>query len=193
MGVIATVVALTGCGVTDLFPGNDPLPDEVLLELSVQQASLSPFLGPLPDTVNAERSDGDPVAIYAGDLQLVFLPMVGDLRSRSEGDYFYAFSRQGDLDGDFDLLTTPRFNSSGDPDVVLVPLYRSLLSGGMEAIPDVAEQYLSDAPVIIPAAATHVELRFLPASTSDYELVARWPLTSFIAWQRYIEPLIPRS
>ena len=193
MGIIATVVALAGCGLTDPFPGNDPLPDEVLMELTVQQASLTPYVGPLPDTVNAERSESDPTTIFAGDIELVFLPLAGDLRPGAEGDYFYAFSRESGLDGEFDLFTTPRYNSAGDPDVVFVPLFRGAPRSGMEAIPDVAEQYLADSPIFVPDAATHIELRFLPTSNSDYALVTRWPLTSFIGWKRYIEPLLSRD
>lgn len=190
IGAIAISVALAGCGAADLFPGNSPLSEEALSELAVQKASITPFFGPFPDAIDVERLEGDELpAIQTADLEMVFLLLAEEIESELEGDYVYAFSKQNEADGEYELLINRKTSFDGEQERYFQPLYRTALSNGIENIPDVADRYLGDSPVVFPIEATHVELRFLPKSNTDYRLEVRLPLDSFFAWRKYIKPL----
>lgn len=189
-GVLLCVITLTGCvsDLVDMFPGPQPLPDESIAELIAQKSSFMVSTSTYPESVNARFNDQSILSIEAGDMSLIFLLPEADIRPRSEGVYFYSFSKESD--GDFEVLRNLKFSEGGTLDTFYIEMYRTPVITNMNDIPDIAEEYLNESPVFIPINATHAELRFLPMTSNEYELELRVPLENYYGWQRYISPLI---
>lgn len=190
IGVLVCAIALTGCvsDLVDMFPGPQPLPDESIAELIAQKSSFTVSTSTYPESVNASFSDQSILSIEAGDLSLIFLLLEAEVKSRSEGVYFYSFSKESD--GGFEVLRNLKFSEGGTIDTFYIEMYRTPVITNMSDIPDIAEEYLHESPVMIPIDATHAELRFLPMTSNEYELELRIPLENYYGWQRYISPLI---
>lgn len=192
--VVATL--LTGCvsDVTDLFPGNQPIPTETVSELMVRGASLgsvSPRHTPLPDDIGASRVTDNPDMIDAGSLSITILPNDFVNGNLDTGHFVYAFSRS--LGDDvYELLLNQRFSIDGVPVKTFLELYVGELYRGMESLSETVDYVLVDSPFFLPLTATHLELHFVSDNTQDADpvFVERWELSGFYGYDRYLAPLI---
>jgi len=196
---VITIVAatvLSGCvsDITDLFPGNQPIPSETVSELMVRGASLgsiSPRHTPLPYDIGATRLTDNPDMISGGELSITILPNDFVNANSNNGYFLYAFSRSLGSDV-YELLLNQRFAVDGVPVKTFLDLYEGELYRGMESLSEIADYVLGDSTFFLPVNATHLELYFLPDSESDADpvFVERWDLSGFYGYDRYLAPLI---
>ena len=186
---------LQGC-TSDLFQGNQPIPEETVSELVVHGASLGltdPRANPLPDDVGASIDDFyTPSALYAGSLSILIMPNEFVENNIDSGVFFFGFSKVIGND-EFEFLLNPKFSDNGVPSKVFVELFKSSgLLPGLEVLADTADFMLDHSPFILPLDATHLELGYRANEALDSAPVAieRWDLTNFYGYTRYMQPLI---
>lgn len=193
--LLLNVHLLQGCA-ADLFPGYQPIPQEIRNELSILGASLNPLsreTSPLPDDIGASVRGVDPGFVYAGGLEIIISRYESTQQNNDSGTFLYAFSQQ--IGDEFELLTNPKFSTPGEPyDTVFIELVKSTYL--LEQEPDltgIADFILDSNTFFVPFNATHLELRYADSEISDPISVERWELTSFYGYNRYLKPLIDAS
>lgn len=193
LGIVGLSLLLTACinDLVEIFPGAQPLPEESIAELIAQQVTLTVYEESFPESVGASFADESIPSVYAGDLRLNFLLLADEMRPRSDGDYFYSFSKESN--GEFEVLQNLRFSELGAVEKFYIELYRIPLFLNLNDVPDAADEYLDESSPIFPIDATHVDLRFLPMTSNEYELVLKVPLENLMGWRRYISPLTVRN
>lgn len=191
---VVFALCLSSCSLTDQFDGNEPLPIEASDELAALNVTLTTDTTPLPETLEVELIENSvPLSLRAENtfLHFVFSPRALYDADRSTGQFAFAFSQL--VDDNYVLLRTFRFSDGGTQERFYIETNFVEPRPGTSTLPDVGDLVIEGQPVWIPLDATHVELRFMPNSSSSFDLVSRYDLNSFTAYRRYFKPFIERE